>query len=54
MAADKLLVVEKVLFTTITNKKGKGKERPFSSTNTSIPFQNVFPATVVLKVSSLS
>ena len=37
MTVDKLPVVKEALFTTITNKKGKGKERSFSFTNTSTP-----------------
>ena len=49
MAADELLVVEKVPFTIVTNKKGKGKERP-----TPVPSQNMSLATAVSRVPSLS
>jgi len=37
MAADEPPVVEEASFTTVTNKKNKGKERPFSSTNIPVP-----------------
>jgi len=34
IAVDKLPVVKEAFFTVVTNKKGKSKERPSSSTNT--------------------
>ena len=50
IAVDKLPVVEEAFFTVVTNKKGKSKERPSSSTNTLALFQNMLlPAIVVLR-----
>jgi len=44
-------VVEKASFTTVTNKKGKGKKRSSSFTNTPAPSQNISsPAMVVSRV----
>ena len=49
MAVDQL-AVEEAPFTTVTNKKSKGKGKVPSSTNLSAPFQNVpTPAPVVLR-----
>jgi len=48
MIVDKPPVAEEAPFTTITNKKGKGKEKPSPSTNTPVPSQNIpLPATVI-------
>jgi len=45
------LAVKRALFTTVTNKKHKGKGKVSSSTNSSAPFQNMpTPASVVSKV----
>ena len=55
ITVDELLVAEEVPFTTITNKKSKGKKRPFPSTNTPVSSQNMSPpATVVSRVPLLS
>jgi len=55
IVVDKLLVVKKAFFTTITNKKDKGKERLSPFTNTFALSQKVpLPAMVVLKALFLS
>ena len=48
MVVDKPLVVEEAPFTTVTNKKGKGKKRPSPSTNTPVPSQNMPPPVLVV------
>ena len=48
MAVDELLVVEEALFTIVTNKKSKGKKRPFFSTNTPVSSKNVPSLTTVV------
>ena len=54
MIVDKLLVVEEAPFTTVTNKKGKGKNKLSPSTNTPASSQNIpLLAIVVSRVPSL-
>ena len=48
IAVDELLVVEEALFTIVTNKKSKGKKRPFFSTNTPVSSKNVPSLTIVV------
>jgi len=48
MIVDKPPVAEEAPFTTITNKKGKGKEKPSPSTNTPVPSQNIPPPATVI------
>ena len=48
MIVDELLVVKEAPFTTVTNKKSKGKKRPSSSTNTPVPSQNMPPPVLVV------
>jgi len=53
ITVDELLVAEEVPFTTITNKKSKGKEKPSPSTNTPVSSQNMpLPATVISRAPS--